>query len=125
MPKRCAAALAFAVTLSSIYAQKNAGEWPTYNRDLAGTRYSPLAQINTKNVARLTRAWSYALGFDASSTGITGGSEFTPIVVKSEVVATVGELTRIPIYAERGATVPVGQLGESFKAIELWHTYVH
>lgn len=44
--------------------------------------------------------------------------EFTPIVVKSAVAATVGELTRIPTYEARGATAPVGQLGGSFKAIE-------
>ena len=30
-----------------------------YNRDLAGTRYSPLTQINTKNVANLTTVWSF------------------------------------------------------------------
>jgi glucose dehydrogenase len=36
-------------------------EWPTYNRDLAGTRYSPLTQINTKNVSRLVQTWSYRL----------------------------------------------------------------
>ena len=35
--------------------QDSAADWPMYNRDLAGTRYSPLAQINTKNVAKLTR----------------------------------------------------------------------
>ena len=29
------------------------GDWPTYNRDLAGTRYSPLTQINTTNVSTL------------------------------------------------------------------------
>ena len=39
----------------------NAADWPTYARDLAGTRYSPLTQINTKNVANLTQAWSYRL----------------------------------------------------------------
>ena len=38
-----------------------AADWPMYNRDLAGTRYSPLTQINTTNVARLTQAWSYRL----------------------------------------------------------------
>jgi quinoprotein glucose dehydrogenase len=32
-----------------------------YNHDLAGTRYSPLTQINTGNVGSLTRAWSYKL----------------------------------------------------------------
>ena len=52
------------------------------NRDLASTRYSPLAQINRRNVARLTRAWSYHLGFESTAAGITGGSEFTPIVVR-------------------------------------------
>ena len=36
-------------------------DWPTYNRDLAGTRYSPLTQINTTNVSTLTQAWSYRL----------------------------------------------------------------
>ena len=52
------------------------------NRDLASTRYSPLSQINRRNVARLTRAWSYHLGFESTAAGITGGSEFTPIVVR-------------------------------------------
>ena len=28
-----------------------------YNRDLAGTRYSPLKQITTGNVSKLVRAW--------------------------------------------------------------------
>ena len=43
-------------------AQIRAGEWPMYNRDLAGTRYSPLEQINASIVAGLEQAWSYALG---------------------------------------------------------------
>ena len=37
------------------------GDWPTYNRDLAGTRYSPLTQINATNVSTLKQAWSYRL----------------------------------------------------------------
>src|SRR5688572_4608679 len=36
-------------------------DWPMYNRDLGGTRYSPLTEISTKNVANLTMAWSYRL----------------------------------------------------------------
>src|SRR3989304_48145 len=36
-------------------------DWPMYSRDLAGTRFSPLAQITTDNVARLTQAWAYPL----------------------------------------------------------------
>lgn len=30
-----------------------------YTRDLAGTRYSPLKQINTSNVSKLGKAWTY------------------------------------------------------------------
>ena len=37
------------------------GDWPMYNRDLAGTRYSPLTQINTGNVTKLDQVWSYRL----------------------------------------------------------------
>src|SRR5262245_44218003 len=34
-------------------------DWPTYNHDLAGTRYSPLTQITVGNVSRLTQSWVY------------------------------------------------------------------
>ncbi len=34
-------------------------EWPMYGRDLGGTKYSPLKQINTTNVGKLQRAWTY------------------------------------------------------------------
>src|SRR5262249_21800167 len=41
------------------------GDWQMYNRDLAGTRYSPLTQINSTNVVRLRKAWTYRLRTDA------------------------------------------------------------
>jgi glucose dehydrogenase len=39
----------------------NPNDWPMYTRDLAGTRYSPLKQINTSNVSKLGQAWTYKL----------------------------------------------------------------
>ncbi len=39
----------------------NPNDWPMYTRDLAGTRYSPLKQINTSNVSKLNQAWTYKL----------------------------------------------------------------
>ena len=36
-----------------------AGDWPAYGRDPGGIRYSPLDQIDTKNVSKLQRAWTY------------------------------------------------------------------
>src|SRR5215475_12917184 len=44
-------------------------DWPMYNRDLAGTRYSSLTQINTGNVANLKMAWSYRLSNAAAGRG--------------------------------------------------------
>jgi glucose dehydrogenase len=61
-----------------------------YRHDLAGTGYSPLTQIDTKNVANLSRVWIYSLQSDAppaaAAPGGRGGagavnSEVTPIVV--------------------------------------------
>src|SRR5690606_7736563 len=62
-------------------ARDRAGEWPMYNRDLGGTRYSPLTQITPANVANLREAWVYQLGSHPTAGSISGGSEFTPVMV--------------------------------------------
>ena len=78
------------------YSQKAAaGDWPMFNRDLAGTRYSPLTQINTTNVGKLTRAWHYA--FEREGKTIKGDSpselyqEITPIVVNGVMYLPAGD----------------------------------
>src|SRR6516162_10006228 len=38
-----------------------AADWPMYNHDLGGTRYSPLSQINATNVSNVKLTWSYRL----------------------------------------------------------------
>lgn len=58
-----------------------AAGWPGYNRDLAGTRFSPLTQIHTGNVAGLVPAWRYPLGRTATTGALGGAAEGTPIVV--------------------------------------------
>jgi glucose dehydrogenase len=71
-----------AVVLSGLLAQSGGAqqatriagdEWPMYRHDQAGTGYSPLAQINATNVAKLSQVWTYPL----QSTN----SQATPIVV--------------------------------------------
>ena len=86
MRLRWAALVALSAFLASLHAQSTPpqpppGDWPMYNRDLRGTRHSPLTQITPANVSRLRRAWTFTVGKDQTSGGITGGSEFTPIVV--------------------------------------------
>src|SRR5580658_9319182 len=34
-------------------------DWPIYGHDPGGLQYSPLNQINSKNVAKLQVAWTY------------------------------------------------------------------
>src|SRR5260221_12486528 len=34
-------------------------DWPAHGRDAGATRYSPLKQIDTKNVSKLQVAWTY------------------------------------------------------------------
>src|SRR5437773_12038896 len=48
-----------------------AADWPMYNRDLGGTRYSPLTQINSTNVTSVKLAWSYRLSNAPAGRGAT------------------------------------------------------
>ena len=50
------------------------GEWHSQARDYANTRYSPLDQITTANVAKLRIAWTF-------SDGTQNGHEAAPLVI--------------------------------------------
>ncbi|MBX3174961.1 MAG: pyrroloquinoline quinone-dependent dehydrogenase [Gemmatimonadaceae bacterium] len=66
----------------SVQAQ-TAAQWPNYGRDAGGSRFSPLALIDTANVSALTVAWTFQTG--ELGTRVERGSppslEVTPIVV--------------------------------------------
>jgi glucose dehydrogenase len=69
------------------------GDWPRYNRDLGGRRYSPLAQITPRNAGNLKLAWKYLLRTEAERAGPAAGfgySEITPIVVNGMMYLTAG-----------------------------------
>lgn len=63
-----------------VNADKEPGSWLTYSRDLLGHRYSPLDEINTKNVGKLKVQW--ALQFPNDS------NEVSPIVVDDVMYLT-------------------------------------
>jgi lanthanide-dependent methanol dehydrogenase len=50
------------------------GEWHSQARDYANTRFSPLSEINTSNVATLREAWTF-------SDGAQNGHEAAPLVM--------------------------------------------
>lgn len=55
-------------------------DWPVFGHDPGGMRYSPLKQINVRNVSRLQRAWTFHSG--------RPGSETTPVVVNGVMYLT-------------------------------------
>jgi quinoprotein glucose dehydrogenase len=67
-------------------AQTQPGEWPSYHRDLAGTRYSPLDQINKDNVSRLAIAWTWL----PDTSDAEYKSENTPIMIGGVLYFTSG-----------------------------------
>jgi alcohol dehydrogenase (cytochrome c) len=66
----------------SAIANPRPGEWPTYNGNVSGNRYSPLHSINTSNVARLAPKWMFTLP------GTHRPLEVTPVVVDGIMYVT-------------------------------------
>ena len=52
-------------------ASATGGDWPSYNRTVTSDRYSPLSEINTKNVGQLKVLCTYDVGeYSAFETGL-------------------------------------------------------
>jgi quinoprotein glucose dehydrogenase len=86
--------LALLQTTVSLQGRRSPGaDWPMYNRDLAGTRFSPLKQITPKNVSKLKLAWQLKLRPDATgapASGLAAFSQATPIVVDGVMYLPAG-----------------------------------
>src|SRR6267142_3767764 len=63
-------------------------EWPAYNADVKGTRYSPLDQINASNFSKLEVAWRFKT--DNFGPFPEYKLEGTPIMVKGMLYTTAG-----------------------------------
>jgi len=81
----CAITLGVTASVAMAQAPVPAADWPYYSRDLAGTRFSPLTQIDTSNVGDLAEAWSVPVARSATDNddapGPSGNPLATPIVV--------------------------------------------
>ena len=83
-----------------VYSTAN-GDWPSYNGDVRGSRYSPLDQINASNFSKLEVAWS--LKTDMFGNRPEFKLEGTPLVVKGVLYATAGSRrAAIAVDAETG-----------------------
>ncbi len=108
-------------------AKKDTGaDWPMFNRDLSGTRYSPLTQINAANVSKLTQAWTYK--FNRPGKTIKGDSaselyqEITPIVVNGIMYMPSGDRI-VALEPETGKELWTYELESglaSFRGVAYW-----
>jgi quinoprotein glucose dehydrogenase len=116
MPKSAHARRAAAHTLHTVAlllisgagaaAPPGAEDWPMYGHDYAGTRFSPLTEINRRNVQRLTRAWSVPVERppvgDDSAVGAAGNPQATPIVIDGVMYLPVRGNEVLALEADTG-----------------------
>ncbi len=67
-------------------AQPLVDAWPTYNGDYSGRRFSPLTQLNSKNIQDLAPAWSTKLVGGAPASGVRFSA--TPLMVNGVLYIT-------------------------------------
>jgi alcohol dehydrogenase (cytochrome c) len=72
-----------------------AGDWLMYRRTYDGSGFSPLRQINTGNVAKLSLAWSL-------NTNLVEAHETTPIVNHGRMLITTPGNNVIALDAKTG-----------------------
>ncbi|MBT2187815.1 PQQ-binding-like beta-propeller repeat protein [Sphingobium nicotianae] len=65
----------------------DAADWPRYTRDMGGTRFSPLTQINTGNVGSLASAWSFQVRPEGGGAIV---SSATPIAIGGTLYLPIG-----------------------------------
>jgi quinoprotein glucose dehydrogenase len=106
--------------------RERAGDWPSYRHDAAGTGYSSLDEINTRNVSRLAPRWTFRL--EQGSAPATGGpgnalsSQATPIVVSGVMyVPAAGRV--VALDPEKGTEIwaaAVSGAGPSRRGVAYW-----
>ena len=116
MTKRTGKALVFRLTgsllsaaaifiFSSAKPTSQATEWPYYGGDQAGSKYSPLADINTGNVSQLQLAWAWKTGeTPLPQYGTRPGTfENTPLMLGDVLYLSTPYNKVVALNAETGA----------------------
>lgn len=77
-------------------------DWPVYGGNSAGNRFSPLDQINKKNVKQLQVAWTYNTGENVDTSQRGREIQCQPIIVNTVMYGTTPELKVFAVNAENG-----------------------
>jgi len=100
------------------------GGWESYNGDLQGRRYSPLAQINRGNVARLKLAWRY--GAQAPASGgptVSAASQAIPIVVRGVLYTPTAQRSIVALDPATGREIwkhDLGNIAAPNRGVSYW-----
>ena len=119
-----------AVLFTPLFAQgpdalSSGSEWTQYRGNLAGTGFSPLTQINQKNIANLESAWSYSLLANALNTDENPrapNSQVTPIVVDGVMYLPAADriIALDPLSGEELWTHRVSMSAASRRGVSYW-----
>ena len=112
------AALSFALPIAA------QSDWTAYGHDAGQTKYSPLDQINTSNVDKLTQAWVYHMSPARQTTASAGPgsngtsrrllqSQATPLVVNDMMYLATPYGSAIALQPETGELIWTYKLGRS------------
>jgi quinoprotein glucose dehydrogenase len=104
------AALSFALPIAA------QSDWTPYGHDAGQTKYSPLDQINTSNIAKLTQAWVYHMSpardatrsADPASSGSRrhrSTTQATPLVVNDMMYLATPYSSVIALKPETGELI--------------------
>jgi len=97
--------LAMLLFVLPVSAQRVNSEWRYYGGDQGGSRFSPLAQINTSNVQSLKRAWTYHTGeldLGLATASFQASFSCTPLVVDGVMYLSTPSSRVIALDAETG-----------------------
>ena len=122
-----AAALSLAVAGAQRTSPAPRGDWPSYRGNLAGTGYSPLAEIDRSSVTRLHRAWTFSLAAAASAEPSGGrpaavNSQATPIVIAGSIYLPTADSV-VALDASSGRQIwrtPVTGGAPSRRGVSYW-----
>ena len=111
-------------SMPSLAADTGGGDWLEWGRDKAGSRFSPLTQINASNVQSLERAWTAPIAINPKAA--TAGVEATPLMIGDTLYTCNGLNEVFAIDAETGQrrwqAQPAGDHGRTCRGLAYYKT---
>lgn len=120
-------------------AAERAQEWPHYGHDTGDTRFSPLKQITSANVAGLQKVWTFHMrppGVDAPAPGAASGAsqqrgrglflgtEVTPLVIEGKMIVATPYGRLVALDATTGVEIWAFDLPDkevpATRGVEYW-----